>query len=538
MTILNRPFFSFQKSSPQATFYKLSLGLLFLVLVALYTFVYHAHIPQLSLLLFATVVGGYMAMNIGANDVANNMGPAVGSKTLTLASAILIAALFESSGALIAGGDVVNTIKKGIIDPDLIVDTQTFIWIMLAALLGGALWVHLATALGAPISTTHSVVGGVMGAGITASGWAIVDWAMMTKIAASWVISPILGGIIAAFFLYIIQDQIFHKENTWESAQKVVPILIGIMGFAFASYLVIKGIKKVVKLDFTTVLIIGVGIGILTYMVTKPLVIKASLHLSNAKSDINKLFTLPLIFAVALLSFAHGANDVANAIGPLAAIYEALQSGLIVQKATIPIWIMVVGAFGIAIGLATYGPKLIKTVGSEITELDQARAWSIAMSSAIVVIIASWLGLPVSSTHIAIGGVFGVGYLRYYLYQQYENEVEGIKAHHVKSIRKKMAKWSDKLEKVTDAIEIQHLQKRIAAKKQELSNLDIEPISLTNLSKKEIQRLAKIEMKHYVRHELLIKIIAAWLITVPVSAFLASLIYLMLVLGSGAIGMM
>jgi PiT family inorganic phosphate transporter len=214
----------------------------------------------------------------------------------------------------------------------------------------------------------------------------------------------------------------------------------------------------------------------------------------------------------------------------LAAIYEALQSGLIAKKAQIPVWIMVVGAFGIAIGLATYGPKLIKTVGSEITELNQTRAWSIAMSSAFVVIIASWLGLPVSSTHIAIGGVFGVGYLRYYLYQQYENEVEGVKAHHVKSINHKITKWSSKLESLVNETEKQHLQKRIAAKQQELGNMDTNQIKF---SKKEIQKLAKIEKKQYVRHGLLMKIIAAWLITVPISAFMGAMIYLALVWNFG-----
>ena len=237
-------------------FYKLSIGILFLMLVALYTFFDKGSTPQLTLLIFATVVGGYMAINIGANDVANNMGPAVGSKTLTLAGAIIIAVIFESSGALIAGGDVVNTIKKGIIEPGLIADTQTFIWIMLAALLGGALWVHLATALGAPISTTHSIVGGVMGAGIAASGWTIVNWPMMAKIAASWVISPILGGLIAALFLYIIQARIFHQEDTLEAAKKIVPYLIAIMGFAFVVYLALKGIKKLIKIDMPTALMI------------------------------------------------------------------------------------------------------------------------------------------------------------------------------------------------------------------------------------------------------------------------------------------
>ncbi|MDM8559429.1 inorganic phosphate transporter [Candidatus Parabeggiatoa sp. HSG14] len=504
-------------------FYKLGIGVLFLILVMLYTLVDKSGMPQITFLTFVAVVGAYMAINIGANDVANNMGPAVGSKALTLVGAIIIAAIFEASGALIAGGDVVSTIKKGIIDPNMIADTDVFIWVMFSALLGGALWLNIATAFGAPVSTTHSIVGGIMGAGIISTGWELINWSTMTKIAASWVISPVLGGLIAALFLYIIQDRIFHKEDTLESAKKAVPFLIAAMSFAFITYLALKGIKKIVKLDITTALAVGSLFAIATYLVIKPLIVKASAQLSNAKSDINKLFTVPLIFAAALLSFAHGANDVANAIGPVAAIYEAVQSGSIVEKAAIPPWIMIIGALGIAVGLATYGPKLIKTVGSEITDLDQARAWSVAMSSAIVVIIASWLGLPVSSTHIAIGGVFGVGYLRYYLYHKYESEIEGVKAHHVKSINKKLVKWNQKLLDEEDENEKTQFLNRIAAKREELKG--IKTGGEIEFTKKEIKKLVKIEKKQYVRGKMLIKIVTAWLVTVPMSALIAATLY-------------
>ncbi|HHB92261.1 MAG TPA: inorganic phosphate transporter, partial [Thioploca sp.] len=210
--------------NPNTKFYKLGIGTFFLVIVILFAIFGLDDMPHTTFLAFVAVVGGYMAMNIGANDVANNVGPAVGSKALTLTGAIIIAIIFEASGALIAGGDVVSTIKKGIIDPKLIVDTSIFIWVMFSALLGGAIWLNLATALGAPVSTTHSIVGGIMGAAIASSGWGLVNWGMMTKIAASWVISPVLGGLIAALFLYIIQDRIFHKDETLEAARKIVPI--------------------------------------------------------------------------------------------------------------------------------------------------------------------------------------------------------------------------------------------------------------------------------------------------------------------------
>merc|ERR1711879_1036012 len=253
------------------------------------------------------------------------------------------------------------------------------------------------------------------GAGIAAAGLSIVSWGTMGKIAASWIISPVLGGVIAASFLYYIKKNIMFKDDLIESAKKFVPILVAIMSWAFSTYLILKGIKKIIKLDFFTAAGIGVIIAIIVYILVKPMISKAADKIENTRFGVNNLFTIPLIFAAALLSFAHGANDVANAIGPLAAINDAVVSSGISSKVEIPIWVMAVGAIGISIGLALYGPKLIKTVGSEITELDQVRAFSIAMAAAITVIIASQLGLPVSSTHIAVGGVFGVGFLREYL---------------------------------------------------------------------------------------------------------------------------
>lgn len=353
-----------------------------------------------------------MALNIGANDVANNVGPAVGAKALTLTGAIIIAAIFESAGAIIAGGDVVNTIKSGIINPDLITSKDSFIWAMTAGLLAAAIWLNFATSIGAPVSTTHSIVGGVMGAGIASAGFAILDWGSLAEIASSWVISPILGGIVAAAFLFFIKKQIIFKENMLEQANKFVPYLIAIMTWAFTTYLILKGLKQLINIGFWGASFIGILFAVVSYFLMKKYVSQASKNLTNDRASINALFTIPLIFGAALLSFAHGANDVSNAIGPLAAINDAIMSGGTGVKASVPFWILFVGAIGIVIGLLLYGPRLIKTVGSEITELDQMRAFSVAMATAVTVIFASQLGLPVSSTHIAIGGVFGVGFLR------------------------------------------------------------------------------------------------------------------------------
>ncbi|MEH6834660.1 MULTISPECIES: inorganic phosphate transporter [Falsihalocynthiibacter] len=356
--------------------------------------------------------GAYMAINIGANDVANNMGPAVGANALTLGSAIVIAAFFESAGALIAGGDVVSTISKGIIDPASFTDTKVFIWAMMAALISSALWVNLATFVGAPVSTTHSVVGGVMGAGIAAAGFSVVNWPTMGTIAASWVISPVLGGAIAAACLAFIKAKIIYQDDKIAAARKWVPVLMGVMAAAFSAYLALKGLKKIIEIDIGMALLIGAGIGAVVYVVSAPLIKRQSEGLENRNKSLKALFAAPLVISAAMLSFAHGANDVANAVGPLAAIVHAAEFGDFSSKVEIPLWVMVIGALGISFGLVLFGPKLIRMVGSQITKLNPMRAYCVALSAAVTVIIASWLGLPVSSTHIAIGGIFGVGFYR------------------------------------------------------------------------------------------------------------------------------
>lgn len=360
----------------------------------------------------AAGVGAYMALNIGANDVANNVGPAVGSKALSMVGALVIAAVCESAGALLAGGDVVGTISKGIIDPEQIADARVFTILMMSALISAALWINLATIIGAPVSTTHSIVGGVAGAGIAAAGIYAVDWVTMSQIAASWIISPMLGGIIAALFLAFIKTAIIYRDDKIAAARRWVPLLVAIMAGTFATYLAMKGLKKIVSIDLQTALFIGAGMFATTWLVTSPLIRRQSEGMENRNQSLRRLFRIPLIFSAALLSFAHGANDVANAIGPLAAIVSTIQTGAVAAKVGIPIWVMVIGAFGISFGLVLFGPKLINMVGAQITKLNPMRAFCVALSAAITVIIASALGLPVSSTHIAVGAVFGVGFFR------------------------------------------------------------------------------------------------------------------------------
>ena len=483
------------------TMARLGLGILFLVAVWIFT---STHGMAFSpFVIAAAVIGGYMAMNIGANDVANNVGPAVGSKALTLTGAILIAAIFEAGGALIAGGEVVSTIKKGIIDPSLMPDAATFMTAMMAALLAAALWLNLATYVGAPVSTTHSIVGGVMGAGIAATGFNAVNWATMGKIAASWVISPMLGGIIAAAFLLFLKINVLYKADKIAAARRWVPVVVAIMAGAFTMYLMNKGIKKLYKASWTEIIIAGIAVYAVAWVATRARITAVSKNMENRRKSVNALFIIPLIISAALLSFAHGANDVANAVGPLAAIVSASGSGEIVTKAGIPLWVMLVGAVGISIGLMLFGPKLIKTVGQEITKLNPVRAFCVALSAAITVIIASALGLPVSSTHIAVGGVFGVGFLREYLARR-KNRLKPLSP-----MAAVEAGTSEALHTVENAApELQHLPQSTAKAEQ------------------------KANQRKLVRRQHAWTIAAAWVITVPLAAALAAgLYYAMVALG-------
>jgi len=515
-------------------FVRLGFALLFVVAVLIYSSSTSGGVPNSIFLSIAALFGAYMAMNIGANDVANNVGPAVGSKALTMGGAIIIAAVFEAGGAFIAGGEVVKTIKKGIIDISMFGgDTNAFIWAMMAALLAAALWLNFATYFKAPVSTTHSIVGGVMGAGIAAAGFGIVAWGTMGKIAASWIISPVLGGIIAAIFLFSIKKTIVFREDKISAATKWVPIFVAIMSWAFVTYLTLKGLKKIwpkivttlsflphdKKPSFIVAAIFGLIVAALVYIILKSAIGRKAGTMENSRAGVNTLFTVPLIFAAALLSFAHGANDVANAIGPLAAINDAVLSGGISSKAGIPIWVMGVGALGIAIGLALYGPKLIKTVGSEITELDQMRAFSVAMAASITVIIASQLGLPVSSTHIAVGGIFGVGFLREYLDSTtMEEKIERREERLIderKQLKVLQTELSDMQNKETkEKIDYERIV--------ELYKLIEEEEATLKAAKKKLKSAKK---KKYVKRDAVKKIIAAWVITVPAAAILSALIY-------------
>ncbi len=467
-----------QAHSLRGSILAIGIAVMFLTVVALVVANEVAGVIEGSVMIVcAAVIGAYMALNIGANDVANNMGPAVGGKVLTITAAIVIAAICEFAGAVLAGGDVVRTVAKGIIAPGEAVSVVQFQYLMLAALLAAALWINLATILSAPVSTTHSIVGGVLGAGIAAAGVGLVNWLTMSKIAASWVISPVFGGVVAALLLLFIKVKVLNVPDRLAAAKRWVPILIGLMAAAFAAYMAMKGLKKIWRPSSIETAFFAIAAFFLAWLASRPYVAARTRNLANTKRDINGLFDLPLIIGAALLSFAQGANDVANAVGPLAAIVShATEDGAIATKVTIPLWVMVVGAAGIAFGLGLFGPKLIAVVGEKITRLNSPRAYCVALSAAVTVLIATTLGLPVSSTHIAVGAVFGVGFLREFA----ENP------------NKRKLRPGHKLNATADdAFDSRNFRKT----------------------------------RYLVRRRFVWSIAAAWIITVPATALLAALIY-------------
>jgi inorganic phosphate transporter, PiT family len=457
-------------------FVPVGLSLVFLAAIAL--LVGRTEVQESAvILILAAVIGGYMALNIGANDVANNMGPAVGGKVITIGAALAIAAVCETAGALLAGGDVVKTIAKGIISSSDGISVTDFRYLMLSALLAAALWINLATILSAPVSTTHSIVGGVMGGGIAAAGFDIVNWVTMGKIAASWIISPVFGAAVAAALLYVIKVKVLNAQDRIAGAKKWVPLLIAAMAAAFTAYMAMKGLKKVWKPSTFVIVASSCAAFAIAWVLSKPYIARRTIGLKNKKKEMYSLFDLPLIMGVALLSFAHGANDVANAVGPLAAIVSTFEpGGQIASKVAIPFWVMVIGAVGIGLGLALFGPKLITVVGEKITRLNSPRAYCVALSAAITVLIATTLGLPVSSTHIAVGAIFGVGFLREFL----ENP-----------------------------------NRRKVRPGHKLNRTSADAFNSVNVQK--VRRL--------VRRRFVLSIVAAWLITVPASALLAAMIY-------------
>jgi PiT family inorganic phosphate transporter len=370
-------------------------------------------------LILAAAFGLFMAWGIGANDVANAMGTSVGSRALTLRQAILIAAIFEFLGAVLAGGQVTATIRKGIIDPSLLMGSpELLVFGMLASLLAAGIWLLVASRFGWPVSTTHSIVGAIVGFGIVGVGVSAVQWGNVGSIVASWVVSPVLAGALAFALFRSVQRLIFDAENPFRCAKRYVPVYIFLVGFIIALVTLLKGLKHVgLNLSTGQSYLLAAGAGLITMIIGAVLVqrvrLKADADREFHFANVERVFAVLMVFTACAMAFAHGSNDVANAIGPVAAIVGVVQSGgEVVQTSVLPLWVLVVGAIGIVAGLATYGFRVMAVVGERITELTPSRGFAATLGAATTVVVASGTGLPISTTHTLVGAVLGVGMAR------------------------------------------------------------------------------------------------------------------------------
>ena len=369
--------------------------------------------------IMAIVFGLYMTWGIGANDVANAMGTSVGSGAITVKQAIVIAAIFEFMGAFIAGGSVTKTIRKGIIDPGAITGSpELLVYGMLAALLAAAIWLMVASTRGWPVSTTHSIVGAIVGFAVAGIGMDAVNWAKIGQIVASWVVSPALGGVIALLLMLSIRKLILNTDDPFAKAKLWGPMYVFLVGFIVALVTMFKGLKHL-KLEFTMgqsfvlALLFGVAVALIGRWLINKVKVDTVADTKFHYASVEKVFTPMMIFTACAMAFAHGSNDVANGIGPLAAVLSIVKSGGdITQSAPMPIWVLVLGGIGIVVGLSTMGYKVMQTIGTKITELTPTRGYCATLAAATTVVLASKTGLPVSTTHIAVGAVMGVGLAR------------------------------------------------------------------------------------------------------------------------------
>ena len=370
-------------------------------------------------MVMAVIFGLYMTWGIGANDVANAMGTSVGSGAITVKQAIIIAAVFEFAGAFIAGGSVTKTIRKGIIDPSAITGSpELLVYGMLASLLAAAIWLMIASYRGWPVSTTHSIVGAIVGFAIAGIGMDAVQWGKIGQIVASWVVSPLLGGVIALVLMMSIRKLILNAKNPFAKAKTYGPFYVFLVGFVVSLVTLFKGLKHL-KLEFSMgeSFIIAVVFGLIVAAIGRMMINRVKVDEMAERefhyASVEKAFVPMMIFTACAMAFAHGSNDVANGIGPLAAVVSIVQSGGEVgQKASLPIWILILGGAGIVVGLATMGWKVMQTIGTKITELTPTRGYCATLAAATTVVLASKTGLPVSTTHIAVGAVMGVGLAR------------------------------------------------------------------------------------------------------------------------------
>jgi PiT family inorganic phosphate transporter len=366
----------------------------------------------------AALFGIFMAWGIGANDVANAMATSVGAKALTIKQAIFVAAIFEFAGAVLAGGEVTSTIRKGIVDASLLSDSpDLFIYGMLSSLLAAGIWLLIASKKGWPVSTTHSIVGAIVGFAAVGIGVEAVHWSKVGTIVMSWVISPLTAGLISFLIFRSVQKLILEKEDPLPRAKKYVPVYMFFAGFNITLVTIFKGLKHVgLQLTtfeaYLTAILIGVGIAAIGKVAINRIEVDKKAEKQFHYHTVERVFGVLMVITACGMAFAHGSNDVANAIGPVAAVVSTAASGVVGQKAAIPVWVLFLGGVGIVIGLATYGRRVIATVGEKITHLTPSRGFAAELAAATTIVVASGTGIPISTTHTLVGAILGVGMAR------------------------------------------------------------------------------------------------------------------------------
>ena len=369
-------------------------------------------------IVLAALFGIFMAWGIGANDVANAMATSVGSKALTIKQAILVAAVFEFLGAVLAGGEVTSTIRKGIVDTEPLVGSpELLVYGMLAALLAAGTWLLIASRNGWPVSTTHSIVGAIVGFAAAGIGVDAVKWAKVGTIVMSWVVSPLTAGFVAYLIYRSVQKLILQQDDPLERAKRYVPVYIFFAAFTITLVTILKGLKHVgltisLRDSYILAIAIAVGIALLGALVIRRIKPDPKAEKDQHFYTVERVFGILMVVTACGMAFAHGSNDVANAIGPLAAVISVAQNGVITAKSATPIWVLLLGGVGIVIGLATYGRHVIATVGKKITQLTPSRGFAAELAAATTIVIASGTGMPISTTHTLVGAVLGVGLAR------------------------------------------------------------------------------------------------------------------------------
>jgi PiT family inorganic phosphate transporter len=366
----------------------------------------------------AAVFGLYMAWGIGANDVANAMATSTGAKAISMKQALMIAAVFEFAGAVLAGGEVTATIRSGIIDVrEITHDPTLLIHGMLAALLAGAIWLTIASRNGWPVSTTHTLVGAVVGFGAIGLGVDAIHWDKVAGIASSWIISPIVAGALAYLLFRTVQYLILDHADPLAQARRWVPVYMFFASFNIALVTMLKGLKHVgldvgLPMTYGLAVVVGLLVAMGGRIAIMRIRIDPAADRAHHFATVERVFGMLMIVTACSMAFAHGSNDVSNAVGPVAAVISVASSGQVMQSAGIPPWVLLMGGIGIVIGLATYGRKVMQMVGENITALTPSRGFAAEMAAAATTVIASGTGMPISTTHTLVGAVLGVGFAR------------------------------------------------------------------------------------------------------------------------------